>query len=169
MATRATRDADAADARLSGPQAPERPSWLIPTSLVLAVLGLLVSVYLTYEHFTGNTSLACPATGGFDCVKVTTSEWSSIFGIPVAVLGLVFFVVTLGLCLPSVWRKPGRQLDRIRLAWLAIGLVTALYLVWAELFRIHSICLWCTGVHVITFLLLIVVLFGQILSDHHDD
>jgi hypothetical protein len=39
-----------------------------------------------------------------------------------------------------------------------------LYLVWAELYRIHSICLWCTAVHVVTFLLWIVVLFGQILS-----
>lgn len=165
----AAKVAKGARARATEPAAPERPAWLVPTSLGLAVLGLLVSIYMTYEHFTGNTSLACPATGPFDCVKVTSSEWSSMFGIPVAVLGLVFFIVTLALCLPAMWRKPGRQLDRIRLAWLTIGLITALYLVWAELFRIHSICLWCTAVHIITFILLVVVLFGQILSDHHDD
>ena len=45
----------------------------------------------------------------------------------------------------------------------------ALYLVWAELYRIHAICLWCTAVHVVTFLLWIVVLFGQILSGPADD
>ncbi len=40
----------------------------------------------------------------------------------------------------------------------------ALYLVWAELYRIHAICLWCTAVHVLTFVLWIPSLFGQILS-----
>ena len=55
-------------------------------------------------------------------------------------------------------------LDPLRLAWLSIGLAMALYLVWAELYRIHAICLWCTGVHVLSFLLWITVLFGQILS-----
>jgi uncharacterized membrane protein len=56
----------------------------------------------------------------------------------------------------------------VRLAWLTVGLGMALYLVWAELYRIHAICLWCTAVHVVTFLLWIVVLFGQILSGPAD-
>ena len=45
----------------------------------------------------------------------------------------------------------------------------ALYLVWAELFRIHAICLWCTVVHVLTFALWVAVLFGQILSGPADE
>jgi uncharacterized membrane protein len=39
-----------------------------------------------------------------------------------------------------------------------------LYLVWAEFYKNNAICLWCTAVHVLTFQLLILVLFGQILS-----
>jgi len=141
-----------------------RPGWLAPVSLVLAVVGLLVSIYLTFEHFTENATLACSIGGVVDCAKVTTSAWSTFMGVPVALLGLVFFVVVLALCLPAVWRRPEAWLDAVRLGWLTIGLGMALYLVWAELYRIHAICLWCTAVHVVTFLLWVAVLFGQILS-----
>ncbi len=41
----------------------------------------------------------------------------------------------------------------------------ALYLLWAELFQIHAICLWCTGVHILTFLLFVTLLFGLVLSE----
>ncbi len=158
----------------SGGGAPElegsvRPGWLAPLSVGLAVVGLLVSAYLTFEHFTANATLACSIGGVVDCAKVTTSAWSTFMGVPVALLGLVFFVVALGLCLPRVWRRPERWFDALRLGWLTIGLGMALYLVWAELYRIHAICLWCTAVHVVTFLLWIVVLFGQILSTPADE
>lgn len=142
----------------------ERPGWLAPTTVVLAVAGLLVSAYLTYEHYTDNATLACTVGGVVDCVKVTSSAWSTFMGVPVAPLGLVFFAVTLALCLPGVWRRSERWLDPARLAWLSIGFAMALYLVWAELYKIHAICLWCTAVHVLSFVLWMVVLFGQILS-----
>lgn len=146
-----------------------RPRWLVPTSLALSVVGLLVSAYLTFEHYTGNATLACTVTEVVDCAKVTESAWSMFLGIPVALLGLLFFVAVTVLMLPSVWRRPEPWLDRVRFAVLTVGLVMALYLVWAELFRIYAICLWCTVVHVATFALWGVVLFGQILSFPADD
>ncbi|HET7801518.1 MAG TPA: vitamin K epoxide reductase family protein [Humibacillus xanthopallidus] len=142
----------------------QRPAWLAPVTLVLSAVGLAVSGYLTFEHFTDNATLACSIGGVVDCARVTSSAWSTFLGVPVAVLGLFFFAVTLGLCLPRAWRSPAAWLDPARIGWLTVGLGFALYLVWAELFRIHAICLWCTVVHVVTFLLWIVVLFGQILS-----
>ncbi|MFM6847574.1 MAG: vitamin K epoxide reductase family protein [Terrabacter sp.] len=146
-----------------------RPGWLAPLTLTLSVLGLLVSAYLTFEHFTANSTLACSIGGVVDCAKVTSSPWSTFMGVPVALLGLVFFAVTLWLCLPGTWRRPQGWLDPARLAWLTVGLAMALYLVWAELFRIHAICLWCTVVHVLTFVLWVAVLFGQILSGPADE
>ncbi|MDN5796425.1 MAG: vitamin K epoxide reductase family protein [Intrasporangium sp.] len=142
----------------------ERPGWLVPTSLVLVGIGLLTSAYLTYEHFTDNATLACTANGVVDCVKVTSSEWSTLFGIPMALLGLVFFAVLLVLCWPAVWRRGEAWLDGARLGWLTIGLGMVVYLVWAEVSQIHAICLWCTVVHTVTFLLWVAVMFGQILS-----
>jgi uncharacterized membrane protein len=146
---------------------PERaiPVWLAPLSLTWCVLGLAVAAYLTYEHYTGSTTLACPASGAVDCAKVTSSAWSSILGIPVAPLGLVFFAVMFVLCLPGLLRRRSVALDAARLGFCGIGLLTALYLLWAELFQIHAICLWCTGVHVLTFLLFVTLLFGLVLSE----
>jgi uncharacterized membrane protein len=151
------------------PAARTRPAWLVPTTLALTLIGLLTSAYLTYEHFTDNATLACSVNGPIDCAKVTTSQWAYFLGIPVALLGLVFFIVTLALVLPAAWRRSEPWLDRLRVAWITVGLAMVLYLVWAELFRIHAICLWCTVVHIVTFLLWIVVVFGQILSEPEDD
>ncbi|MDV3223120.1 vitamin K epoxide reductase family protein [Intrasporangium sp.] len=145
-----------------------RPRWLAPTSLVLSIVGLLVSAYLTFEHYTGNETLACTVTEVIDCGKVTSSAWSTFLGIPVALLGLLFFVALTALVLPPVWRRPEPWLDRVRFGWVTVGLGMALYLVWAELFQIHAICSWCTVVHVVTFILWIVILFGQILSTRDD-
>ena len=141
------------------------PGWLAPLSLTWCVLGLVVAEYLTYEHYTGSTTLACPASGAVDCAKVTSSAWSSILGIPVAPLGLVFFAVMFVLCLPGLLRRRSAALDVARLGLCGIGLFIALYLLWAELFQIHAICLWCTGVHVLTFLLFVTLLFGPVLSE----
>lgn len=80
------------------------PRWLVATSLGIAVAGLLVAGYLTVEHFTASTTLACPDTGVVNCTKVTTSEQSRVFGVPVALLGLAFFVVMVVACLPLMWR-----------------------------------------------------------------
>lgn len=142
---------------------PVRWPWI--TGVVLSVLGLGVSAYLTYEHYTGSTSLACPAGsrgGVVNCLKVTTSPWSVQFGVPVAVLGLVYFAVMLALQSPWAWRSPLRALRGARLAWCLVGLGNAIVLIYDEIYRIDAICEWCTSVHVLTFFLFVTTVFGTI-------
>ena len=141
------------------------PGWLPTVALGLSAVGFLVSIYLTYDAFAGGGSLACPEGETVNCAKVTESQWSKLFGVPVAPLGLAFFVVLAWLCRPVLFRRPGRTYDRLRLAWTGVGVAMVLYLVWAELFRIHAICLWCTVVHVVTLVVFLVLLFGQILIE----
>lgn len=139
------------------------PRWLPPASLALAVLGLAVSAYLTYEHFTGSTTLACSASGTVNCLKVTTSAQSRVVGVPVALLGLLFFAAIVPLMLPRLWAD--RRMSRLRIGAIAVGVVFVLYLVYAELFEIGNICLWCTAVHVITVGLFAVTVFGSALIE----
>lgn len=139
------------------------PRWLPPASLALAVLGLAVSAYLTYEHFTGSTTLACSASGTVNCLKVTTSAQSRVVGVPVALLGLLFFAAIVPLMLPRLWAD--RRMSRLRIGAVAVGVVFVLYLVYAELFEIGNICLWCTAVHVITVGLFAVIVFGSALIE----
>jgi uncharacterized membrane protein len=108
-----------------------------------------VSAYLTVEHYSSSATLACPETGVVNCVKVTTSSYSTLAGVPVALLGLLFFAAMTVLCAPAAWRASGPWVDRARLAGAVAGVAMVVYLVWAELFRIEAICLWCTVVHVL--------------------
>ena len=133
--------------------------WQPMTSLVLSLAGLCVSIYLTLTHYSAAVTLSCPAGGGaINCEKVTTSPQSIVFGIPVAVLGLVYFVAMLVLCLPAAWRTWNRWVHLARLALSVAGVGMIIYLISAELFTIKAICLWCTSVHVITFLLFVLIM-----------
>jgi uncharacterized membrane protein len=119
-----------------------------------------MSIYLTVEHFLNGTSLACPNTGVVNCAKVTTSPQSVIFGIPVPVLGLVFFAWMIVINSPPAWRSPRPQLRLLRLVSVLVGIVFVLYLIYAELVLIGSICLECTSIHVITFALFVLIVFS---------
>jgi uncharacterized membrane protein len=143
------------------PQAAEAPSraavplWMQFLTFGLALAGLGVSIYLTVAHFTESALAGCSERGAINCVKVTTSPQSYVFGIPVAVLGLAFYVAAVALMSPWAWRSARREIHLIRLASLVVGIGFVLYLLYAELFIIGAICLYCTSVHAITF-----VLFG---------
>lgn len=141
------------------------PAWVIGASAILVLIGLADAVYLTITHFTTTVHLACSGSGTINCEKVTTSPQSSILGIPVAVLGLVFFVVYAGLCTPAAWRSPEPLVRYARLAWAIGGVCTVVYLIYAELFEIDAICLWCTLVHVVTIALFVVVVMGEALLE----
>jgi len=127
------------------------------TTLVLSVLALAVSIYLTVEHYAAPNSLACPDTGAINCTKVTTSKWSELGPVPLALLGAIYFAIMAALCLPMSWRVAA--LDRVRVVGAVGGVATALYLVWVELFQVEAICLWCTVVHVASLALLVTVLW----------
>ena len=141
--------------------APERigpPLWVQVTSLVLAIGGLGVSVYMTIEHFTGNATLACSTNSVVNCEAVTTSPEAMVFGVfPVAVLGLAFYAFMVAVTTPWAWRSQRREIALARLGSLIVGVGFILYLIYVELFQVGFICLECTSVHVITFVLFVVI------------
>ena len=99
----------------------------------------------------------CSGTGTVDCGAVTTSAQSTFLGIPVALLGLLWFVAMLALCLPVAWRAGSRYVHLARLVGAIAGIGFVLWLIYAELILIGAICLWCTVAHVIAFALFVVV------------
>ncbi|NUT99453.1 MAG: vitamin K epoxide reductase family protein [Saccharothrix sp.] len=121
--------------------------WVPGVSLALALAGLALSAYLTVAHYAAD-ALLCEEGAVVDCGKVTTSEQSELLGVPVAVLGLAFFVFVTVLCLPFAWRD--RRLHWVRLGSAGVGVLFVVYLIAAEFLLIGKICLWCTAVHVVT-------------------
>jgi uncharacterized membrane protein len=112
-------------------------------STLLGLAGLAVSLYLTVVHYAqGAVPLACSAGGVVNCELVTSSAQSAIGPLPVALLGVVWFAVYLALV-------AARTGGVFQLAWTATGLAFVFYLVYAEMFLIGALCLWCTVVHLI--------------------
>jgi uncharacterized membrane protein len=137
--------------------APRAPRWGVPGSLLTATAGLGVSIYLTVAHYTATVTLACPQTATVNCEKVTTSPQSQFLGMPVAVLGVAYFAVMLALCSPPAWRHPAAAVRWVRVLGALCGVGFVAWLVYAELFVIDAICLWCTSVHALTLVLFSVI------------
>jgi uncharacterized membrane protein len=133
--------------------------WPQLITFILAVLGLAISGYLTYTHFTNTSLLGCSSAGD-GCIKVQTSPESEVFGvIPVAVLGLPFFLFMVTVNSPRAWKSRVPAIYWARLGCAATGMIFVLYLIYAELIEIGQICKYCTSVHVITFLLFSLIVF----------
>jgi uncharacterized membrane protein len=141
-------------------------------ALALALLGTGLSIYLTYVHLKGEVPI-CSNKGIVNCAAVTTSPESKVFGVlPVAELGLAFYVFMTLMNTPWAWRpswtwlkvSPERQQQlgllawRVRLGSVVVGILFILYLVYTELITLRNICLWCTYVHITTFLLFVLLL-----------
>jgi uncharacterized membrane protein len=130
------------------------------TVWVLSLFALGVSVYLTIAHYDTSVTLACSDKGLINCAKVTTSTQSMVFGIfPVAVLGLAFYVFMAAINSPLGWRWNRREVKWLRLGSVVVGMGFVLYLIYAELIQIRNICLWCTSVHVATFLIFALLVY----------
>jgi len=139
---------------------PRVAGWAKVASLGLSLAAVAIASYLTVAHYTDPAALACPDTGIVNCELVTTSSWSVLLGVPLAVLGLVWAIVMTALTIPWAWSGPA-WVDRVRLAVSGAGATMVLYLIYVELFRIGAICLWCTAMHVTAVCLLAVVLVAR--------
>lgn len=138
-------------------------------ALLLVVVGLFISGYISYNHLS-NTQLVCPGESGaelagraINCDAVTTSRYSRMFGIPIAYLGFGMYL-TLGVLLFLEKRIPllqdyGRELTfGIALfAWLY-----SMYLVYLQFFVIGAVCLWCLS-HEANMTILFIVITARLM------
>jgi uncharacterized membrane protein len=118
------------------------------TSEGLGFAGVGIAGYLTYVHYAGLHPI-CGISHG--CETVQTSSYASLLGVPVALLGLITYI----LILVSL-RMPG---ERALLGGYALTLVAFLfsaYLTYREVFTIHAICSWCVSSAIVFTLLAIV-------------
>lgn len=133
-------------------------------ALALSAAGLGIAIYLTALHYTTAVELACPSGGIVNCETVLSSPQSVILGLPVALFGAVWFLVNLVLQALRRNRAEGASPDGFRralLAWLGIGAASVVYLVYTELVVIGRICIWCTSVHLIILLLIVLEVVSE--------
>ncbi len=136
------------------------PRWAVAVTFTLSLIGLALSIYLTIAHYAGTQILACSGQGGsfVDCAKVTTSAQSHFLGIPVALLGLANYTVMAAINSPWAWRAKQRWIHVARFALGVVSMCFVFWLLYAEFIIIGNICLYCTGVHITTFLLFVTLM-----------
>jgi uncharacterized membrane protein len=111
--------------------------------IVLTVIGLGVAGYLTYVHYSGVTP-PCSIKGN-PCSQVQKSQYSKLAGVPVALIGLIGYVVILG----SLLAPEGERARFVTMALTLGGFGFSAYLTYRELFTLEKICEWCVSSAVI--------------------
>lgn len=127
---------------------------------VLGALGLADASYLAANHYLG-TPLVCSILTG--CEKVTASPYALVFGVPVALLGMIYYVfIFLGTFL--YLDKEKNWIFRF-LSWLTLtGFLASLWFTYLQLFVIKSLCLYClisAAISAILFVTGVIFLFRE--------
>ena len=110
-------------------------------SIALAILGMLVSIYMTIFKFTENQKM-CLGNGG--CGVVNSSTYSEVSGIPVALIGVGGYLAILLILLMENRIGFFRQNGTLVVFGLAlVGFLFTLYLIYVELALIRALCPFC--------------------------
>ncbi|MBP6858959.1 MAG: vitamin K epoxide reductase family protein [Candidatus Pacebacteria bacterium] len=118
----------------------------VPTSfviaiLVVAVLGFADAAYLTIEHFRGVIP-PCSVVSG--CETVLTSSYSNILGMPVSLLGAIYyFLIAVGMFAYVDTKKT--VILKWTLSITIFGLLMSLWFIFLQAFVIKAWCLYCLG------------------------
>jgi uncharacterized membrane protein len=125
---------------------------------VLTVIGLGVATYLTVIHYAGIKPI-CGREGG-TCLKVQSSRYSKIEGVPVALVGLIGYIaILISLLIP--------QDERTRFATAAMtigGFGFSAYLTYREIFSLKEICEWCVSSAIIMTIMMVLSVWRFLLG-----
>jgi len=127
-----------------------RRTWII----ILALLGIGVSGYLSWSHLSGE---AVYCGGASSCELVNSSRYAYLGNIPVAYLGLIGYIIILILSL--IPPKADRQWPEVLCFGVAlIGVMFQWYLFYIEAAVLHAFCYWCIASQVFITLIFILAL-----------
>ena len=107
---------------------------------VLSVAGAIDSTIALQRHYAKSETNFCDFSQKFSCDIVNRSEYSTLFDIPVAAIGIAGYTV-LGL-LSTFWRSRPDTPNRLLICAVA-GLLFALYLTYVEAYKLTTWCILC--------------------------
>jgi len=133
----------------AAPSGPLRLGWLAG----FAALGLVAASWSTWVHYQiikdPNYSGFCDINSTFSCAQAYTSQYGAIAGVPVALIGALFFLFVLGLLAIGQQSPASRQnLPGYIFALSTVGLAAVLYFAYASFFVLQAVCLLCVATYV---------------------
>jgi len=130
---------------------------LLAALLVLTILGIADAWYLTLSAFQG-AALVCDVGAALDgCNIVAQSPYSKLFGIPLALYGVIFYAVVFGLVL-ALFRATHHPLYQAVVLLGIIGFIASLVFLFIQFVLIKALCIYCIISAVVAALICIVAL-----------
>ncbi len=117
----------------------ERLKTVLWVLAAVAFVGFLDASFLAINHLRGVLP-PCSIIKG--CETVTTSVYSEVLGIPVALLGAIYYLAIICLAIYCLQTDNAKLIRVLRRATV-IGLVSSVYFVVLQLFVIKAICIYC--------------------------
>jgi uncharacterized membrane protein len=117
----------------------DRISWVIA---VLALIGIVLSAVSLVNHYKKSPSEFCDIDQTFNCDIVNRSEYSRVFGVPVAGIGLVGYILLLAL---SRVNREKKLLSALLILGSLVGLGYSVYLTYIEVHVLVTYCILCLG------------------------
>lgn len=126
-----------------------RLTWFV----VFALIGLAASSASTWVHLQILNDPAyasfCDVNSTFSCTEAYSSRYGSLAGVPVAIVGVIFFTFVLGLvALSSQSATAAVNLAGYVFVASTIGLAVSLYLAYASFVILKAVCVLCAGTYV---------------------
>jgi uncharacterized membrane protein len=112
---------------------------MINTILLLSIVGIIDSIYLSIKHYT-LSAVNCSIFEG--CELVTTSSYSTVFSVPVALLGIIFYAFIFSFALMFLKSKSNKSLILL-LTISSIGFIVSMWFVYVQVFILHAFCFYC--------------------------
>lgn len=113
--------------------------WVAVGFLIVSFLGFLDASYLAAKYYSGEP-ITCSLLEG--CEQVTTSQYAAIFGVPVALLGAVYYLFIFLAAIYYFDSKNERVFYKVA-PIIAAAFLATLYFVYLQLFVINAICIYC--------------------------
>ncbi len=107
---------------------------------ILALLGIAVSSVSLDHHYRKSKTSYCDFGESFNCDLVNRSEYSTVAGVPVALIGILGYAALLAFA--TFYREKAETPAILLMASLG-GLSFALYLTYVEKFILYAWCILC--------------------------
>jgi len=121
--------------------------YILPLIGVLAFLGFLDATYLTILHYK-NAFPPCAITKG--CETVLTSQYATIFNVPIALLGSLFYTAIIAVCI-IFYHHSKRIFSNAIFFIAATGVIASILLFYIQLVIIKNFCQYCVLSEIINF------------------
>jgi uncharacterized membrane protein/protein-disulfide isomerase len=122
--------------------------------LAFSIIGLGAAGMSTYVHYRLLTDPSytsfCDVNTSVSCTQAYLSRYGSLWGVPVALWGLVYFAIVLLLVASGGRARSAARETVATYIFLitTIALAVVMYLAWASFFQLHTVCLFCATTYI---------------------